>query len=78
MFTKSIMISWSEYMRRRCPGGHAELNQEDHNKVVTLVLNNAFKKRLIVEGKWNRDTKVKMRVKYYISLKQHKALKACV
>ena len=40
------------------------------NKAITLVLNNAtnksFNKKMIGEGKWNRDTADKMRDKYYM------------
>ena len=49
------------------------------DKAVSLVLNNAmitsFKKKMIGEGKWNRDTANEMMDKYYLSLEQHKALK---
>ena len=47
-------------------------------RVVTLRVNNAlvkiFKKRLVGEGLWDKETREEMRDKYYLSPEQYESL----
>ena len=54
-------------------------NRRADDKEITLRLNNTmlkiFNKKLVGDGKWNRDTCDDMKDKYYMSEEQHEALR---